>query len=348
MRSVLIVTSFAEEFNAVKEGLKYPTQTKIDGLQVVEGEWNDCRIYLICAGQGRIEMQKSLEAFLERNMIHEVILAGYCGALTDDIKLPESKIYVDTYWLERFKKEGKYVDSSSRDGVTPLMAAAATSSNAELVRSLLRQGAKVDLQDNEGNTALMWVIKSLYRLASSELIKIQFEIIDILKEYKANMNLAGTAGFTPLMITVLEKNEAAFHKILSKTLNLDWQNNEGETALHLAIKYFAPETIISYLLNNTNNIFIKDKNGHTPFMLASFHGNEELMDLFIDEGADLNDVDNNKLSALMHAIICKNKKTVIYLFDVNADFELTNSCHENARQLVDIINFPNILHLFWE
>ncbi len=87
MKSVLIVTAFAEEFNALKEYIKYPTQFKIDGLNYVEGEWGDKKIHLMCGGQGRAHIQKSLEIFLEKNMVHHVLLAGYCGGLRKDIKM---------------------------------------------------------------------------------------------------------------------------------------------------------------------------------------------------------------------------------------------------------------------
>lgn len=87
MRSILIATTFAEEFNALKEGIKYPTQFKIENMNYVEGEWGGNKVHLMCGGQGRANIQKSLETFLEKNMVHDVILAGYCGALADEAKM---------------------------------------------------------------------------------------------------------------------------------------------------------------------------------------------------------------------------------------------------------------------
>ncbi len=247
--------------------------------------------------------------------------------------LPESKIPLDTAFLDAFKNNMSDMNIRNTDGLTPLMLAAATSNNAEEVRSLLSNGAMVDLQDKEGNTALMWVVRSLHKLTSSALISAKLAIIDVLKMYNANVDLQGTAGFTPLMITALSNNVEAFKKMKSGEINLNLQNNAGDTVLHLAVRFCKKGEILPFLMRNTLNSLLQNNDGHSPFMLASFQGRKKIMDYFIKNGANINEKDKKEWSALMHATNCNYEKTAIYLLNENANALYKNSRNESAKTI---------------
>ncbi|XBS70557.1 ankyrin repeat domain-containing protein [Acerihabitans sp. KWT182] len=134
------------------------------------------------------------------------------------------------------------------------------------------------------NTAVMWLVKNQFYQKNETYFINNLRILDYLRDHNANYDFKGTAGYTPLMISVLGKDHRTFFRLLLEGAQYDHKNDAGETALHLSIKYETHWMISVVLRYGAENDDIKDNNGHTPFMLATFRENKEIMDFYIRRG----------------------------------------------------------------
>ena len=107
-------------------------------------------------------------------------------------------------------------------GATALWVAS-TGGHLELVRMLLRYGAKVDLPTGSNSTPL--------RGASFHgHIKVMSELLS----HEANVNTPNSVGQSPLLIAVLRDQQKAVKFLLNRKADKDQRTVNGYTALHLA------------------------------------------------------------------------------------------------------------------
>lgn len=245
--------------------------------------------------------------------------------------LPDSNVNLDSHLFVFFKIANNF-NIQDKNGISPLMEAAGNKSLND-VNALLLKGAPVDRQDKQGNTALSWVIKSLNLLQNDEQVKDKLAIINTLLDNGANVDLPGTAGFTPLMYTVAINNAEAFKRAFKKGPNYELKNDAGETALQMAIKNNATEEIYTSLMRASYKNKQVDKNGHTPFMVASFRGRQDRMKSLLLKNADINIQDTQGWTALMHAVNCDDAETVEFLLKEGADPNIKNYCDKSAVAL---------------
>ena len=67
--------------------------------------------------------------------------------------------------------------------------------------------------------------------------------------------------------------------------NLDWQNNDGWTALHWCTYFNHPE-IAKMLLDAGADVNIQDEDGYTALHVSAFNNRIEITQVLIDAGAD--------------------------------------------------------------
>ncbi len=245
-------------------------------------------------------------------------------------RLPESTIAVDIEYMDPKTVTRNNINDRNEDGLTPLMRVAVDGGNVEDISALLKKGAKIDLQDESDNTALMWVVKSLFRLANAARIESKLKILDCLIKQNADVDLADREGFTPLMIAAMGNDEKSFKKLFNIGAKVELTNNYGETALHLAIKYNASCIIIEQLSMFYRKMDFKDNNGHTPFMIAAFRGKLDIMSSFFNKGISIDEADAKGWTALMHAVNCRNEEVVNNLLKYGAKVNFTNSRNKSA------------------
>jgi len=89
---------------------------------------------------------------------------------------------------------------------------------------------------------------------------------------------------------------------------LDEQDNNGQTALHLAAEY-GNNIFIDIILKKGGNPNLKDNNGQTPLHIAASNGYLSCLTLLLNGGADPSLTDNDGLLPLHLAIIGRDKKT---------------------------------------
>lgn len=128
-------------------------------------------------------------------------------------------------------------------GKTPLMLISSGYSypNLDFFNRLIDEGAIIDAQDRNKNTALMIAIMNEQHEDYEH--KFVLNVIDILMDEGANINLQNKDGNTPLMLAVKFDHLDIVKKLLKSGADLDLKNNDGKTALDEAIKVGNQEII---------------------------------------------------------------------------------------------------------
>ena len=202
---------------------------------------------------------------------------------------------VDT--AARLVTAGVDVNVKRSDGKT-LLILAAKENDAVLVRRLLAAGADVDATTANGGTALMFAaiggdletqgalidagadVNAIGGFDWTALmvasVKGHVEAVRQLLRSGANPNLADIYGWTPLMRAVYEERTAVVKVLLERPeVDLDAQNDQGATALHLAALK-GNESLARALLLAGANSQVKNRSGRTPAEIAVESGHQKV------------------------------------------------------------------------
>ena len=140
--------------------------------------------------------------------------------------------------IERIKgdiEKGANIDDPiSSDGKTPLMIAAASAKNLDVLKFLLEKGANVNITTkNSGHTALS--------LAAS---RNRYEAVKLLIKYGADVNARDNKYQFDALGWAARKNHVKIAELLiSKGANVNASSKQGYTPLHLAAYNKCPEMV---------------------------------------------------------------------------------------------------------
>ena len=161
-------------------------------------------------------------------------------------------------------ENGAEVNAFTRRDNTPLMLACKYG-HLNAVSSLIKHGAKVNLQDAIGNTAVY------YALSCSNASP---EVLSRLMRDRAAVNSACTReNGTPLMIACQYGHMNAVTFLIEHGANMVLQDKNGDTALHYAVSAGAVNTLLD--LGALHLIPVCNKHGLTPLLQASNRRNSE-------------------------------------------------------------------------
>ena len=204
-------------------------------------------------------------------------------------------------------KEGADVNVQDDNGFTALIFASRNNDSSN-VQKLLDKGANVNLQTKYGLTALMSA-SNYYGNA---------EIVQKLLDKGADVNLYDENGETALMSACLGyHNLEIVKKLLDKGADVNLQNKDGETALMMTCRTFECDECDKCDENDCNKC-------HTNFV--------EIAQKLLDKGADVNLQSNEGETALMISVTsyrCK-KELVHKLLDKGADVNLQDKNGKTA------------------
>lgn len=135
-----------------------------------------------------------------------------------------------------------------------------------LAGTLLRNGAKINAQDEDGKTALHYTVAGA-RISNSQLFEQeQVQLLDTLLKYKADMNIKDKEGNTALSAALQATNGQhigimELEKLLASGANPNIQNNEGKTPLMLACELNSNFEIILALVQAGADPKLRDESG---------------------------------------------------------------------------------------
>ncbi|KAK8075862.1 Ankyrin repeat domain-containing protein 23 [Apiospora hydei] len=204
-------------------------------------------------------------------------------------------------------KAGASLDLCNNFGETALMMAI-TKQRLGIVDFLLDRGANATLHDLHGNSALtnairqnlLQVVTKILRRGADEGTQLDTRtslqvaavcgahaVIDVLIEHGADLEYMDNDGYTALHNAVLGYRSNMALLLISRghMLAATATDKNGATALHQAAEQ-GNETVVRRLLDCGCEPHPEDKLGRTPFWLAVYNQQREVVDLYLSRGLD--------------------------------------------------------------
>lgn len=154
-------------------------------------------------------------------------------------------------------RNGADINRQYEEGETKLIRALKSGRNLSLANLLITKKVDLNIRDNSGSTAMHWAAHHGSDVQINKMIK-----------YGAALNCQDMNGYTALM-NAIDKNNISTAKLLAgQKQNFDLVNVRGETALMMAIKHLGDKKTIYEIAEKTSNFEAKDKDGKTVLELS--------------------------------------------------------------------------------
>lgn len=149
------------------------------------------------------------------------------------------------------------------------------------LKCLIDNGININCADNDsGMTPLMYIFDYDYGF---EYYYDKSHMLEFLLEHGANVNANYKNSDSIFMMAI---NNDAFFKDLELLIkygaNINYQNNDGYSPLHIACMDNYSD-IVELLLNNNANINQQSNDGDTALIIASKNGNYNIIRLLLDK-----------------------------------------------------------------
>ncbi len=181
--------------------------------------------------------------------------------------------------------QGAHINETDEYGNTPLILFA-YEGEMELIEYLIHAGANLDIQNNDGETALLVALDRANHNSKKQ------ETATLLIDAGANLNVQGQFGYTALHKAILKSDVTIIKKLLAAGANGNIQSNSARTPLMLAASYRSNVKfeMIHALIDGGVDINIRGEEGETALFtaIAYTNGAFDLMETLIKAGADVN------------------------------------------------------------
>ncbi|KAI1015459.1 hypothetical protein LB504_010921 [Fusarium proliferatum] len=193
-----------------------------------------------------------------------------------------------------------------------------------------------DLRDGDGRTALNHAANNGH-----------FDVVEILLENGANIDLSDCWLFTPLSRVCVSGHTTIAEILLQNHAQVDPKNHQERTPLSHAAEH-GNTAIVQLLLDHNADVDSKDKWGQTPLLIAVGEGHVDIVHLLLANGADVNWKDTDKLTPLLYAVLEGHATIVQLLLDNNAAVDLEDIYSRTPLQMAAILRHEAIVQLLLE
>ncbi|MFA5119028.1 MAG: ankyrin repeat domain-containing protein [Candidatus Omnitrophota bacterium] len=170
---------------------------------------------------------------------------------------------------------------------------AADQDHEETVKDLLASNKDKDVDEKmkHGRTVLHAASESGH-----------LEIVKLLVDAGADMNISANSGMTPLHLAAKYGYPEVVKFFIGAGAAVNVRSNSGTTPLHLAAQSGHPE-VVNLLISAGADLGEKDERGFTALILASMNDRLEIVKPILESGDEcaINAFDANGWTALMHA-----------------------------------------------
>ncbi|KAF4335794.1 ankyrin repeat [Fusarium beomiforme] len=201
--------------------------------------------------------------------------------------------------------KGAEVDTTDRDGLTPL-SYAALNGHMAIVKRLVKKGARVDSKDEIGGTPISYALCSGHEEVANRLMK--GSQVDSVERIRRELLLsAAQKGHEPTVKRLLDNGAATEAADRAGQTPLSWAATNGYKA------------VVSLLLGQGADVNSKDKSGWTPLWWAASEGHEDIVRLLLEKGADVEVIDKDGRTPLWWASAKGHEAIVKLLLEKGAD-----------------------------
>jgi serine/threonine-protein phosphatase 6 regulatory ankyrin repeat subunit B len=222
--------------------------------------------------------------------LHELDQMYYCHAhystLTNLVAFLNLNLYFQTV-LELLDADAK-VDIPEEDGNTALLMAC-QNGHTEIARALIDRGADFNLENHKGVTALH---KAVFNQ--------KLDIVQLLLDSGADVNKETSEKDTPLHLAIQSPQLDIFQLLVERGANLEQGDIKGWTPLIIAA-YMNNLPALKYLLDKGVNIDAQEHIGDTALILAAQEGSKQCVTELLRRNADRTILNNQGMDALARA-----------------------------------------------
>lgn len=202
-------------------------------------------------------------------------------------------------------KDGADVNSIIEDkGATPLFVASA-SDNEEMIRVLVKHGAKVNFQNKQGVTALQTAV-----------VNENVNAVKVLIELGADVNLENEIGYTALHLGAEGDEVEIVRMLIEAGANLHvMEGVEGGTPLHRVVSNQAQGNveIAKLLISYGADVNFQNEEQNAPLHWACGNNKLTLVKIFVELGADVNIRGGQDTTPLIWALTREHPKVAKYI-----------------------------------
>ncbi|GLR16041.1 ankyrin repeat domain-containing protein [Portibacter lacus] len=229
----------------------------------------------------------------------------------------------DTGLYDMLISKGISAKSTNRSGANVLHILAGSVKDKSLIKYFQNKGVDIHSKDSFGNGIFNYAAKK----GNSELMKI---LIDDKLEYLSlndkgeNALMFATEGGRGFSNTV-----ETYKYLASLGMEVDIVNWEGKTPLHNVAKTAKDEAVLDYFITNGVNVNQIDQSGNTAFLNAAEAGNLVAVNKFMPFVKNVNQVNKEGNSALVYAVIRGSKEMYDLLVKNGADLKVMDNKSNN-------------------
>jgi ankyrin repeat protein len=210
----------------------------------------------------------------------------------------------------------------NNDGNTVLHILSSIPSREEDVKLLISKGVDINIKNNIGNTPLM---RSIYVINNHNNIR-------ILLQAGANPNIKTKHGFSCLMeLTRIHNSYLIFKDFLQYGADVHYTDDENDTVLSWLCIYaakFNNENILDLLIKAGSNVNHTGHKGFTPLLYALYNVNNlSFINKLLEAGADVNTADEDGNSPLLYAA----QHSSIDIVSILLTYKNINLYHKNNK-----------------
>lgn len=282
--------------------------------------------------------------------------AGGCSSLTrleNSKALFEASERGDTHKVLKMLEAGADPNFfRSHRALTPLMAASANN-HPNVVLSLLLNGASPLAFDEKGYTAIVHACKK----GHTEVVRLLLpfgtehtpshwlgrksalmvackhgheEIVDLLLESGANVNASSSTGWTAAMFACHRGHRNIVQKLVQKGADLGAQHSEGWNALMIVCENGRVD-ILDIIMPLVPDLYAHTR-GWNALLIACMKNNSAVVDRLVQQGFDVNHLNESGQSPLMVAEMNFRTDVVSKLIALGATgAQYTLPCHPRRR-----------------
>jgi len=212
-------------------------------------------------------------------------------------------------------KEVDDINAQDEFGFAPLHLAAKTD-NVALVNLLLKRGANIECEDRCNRRTPLH--EAAYYGA--------FHVVKFLLKQGANIHAKNEYQATPLH---LADRLEVIEILIREGADMDAKNDLGLTPMHSAAVN-GRLNVVKFLLTKTRG----DEGPNTHLHLAVRFELEHLFKFFLNEGVDINSLDQDGKTALEYAILHEKSVSILLLSSLGAKMNLTDVSLPKLRDIV--------------